>query len=170
MLNSSFKKKFDEEKNPLYKSIVKNDLEIFMKKMDSIENVALIGALLKVKNTEDLRNIKNKNLDQKNEKNFTGIEKIANYPGGMNALRKEISQLFYTDAVHSETSNIKTNIGFIVEKDGSISNVIAEGDNYSFNRQAEIAMYSVTEKFIPAYHNGNPVPYYFTLPLILNFE
>jgi len=88
----------------------------------------------------------------------------------MNALRKEVAQLFYGDGVFSEKGNIKTNVAFIVEKDGTISDVKAEGDNFTFNRQAEIAVYSVSEKFSPAYTNGNPVRYRFRLPLVLSFD
>lgn len=170
MLNTEFKKKFDAEKNPVYKSAVKNDFLFFMKKMDSIENVALIAALLKVKNLEDVKKINSKiTISQKQE--FTNpIEKVADYPGGINALRKEVAQLFYGEGVYSEAGNVKTNVAFIVEKDGTISDVKAEGDNFTFNRQAEIALYSISEKFSPAYNNGTPVRYRFKLPLALNFE
>ncbi|WP_408089834.1 energy transducer TonB [Chryseobacterium terrae] len=171
MLNTEFKKKFDAEKNPLHKAAVKNDFLFFMKKMDSIENVALIAALLKVKNLEDLKKISSKTIPSLQQQDFPlSIEKTADYPGGINALRKEVAQLFYGDGVFSETGNLKTNVAFIVEKDGTISNVKAEGDNFTFNRQAEIALYSISEKFSPAYNNGNPVRYRFRLPLVLNFE
>ncbi|OCK50462.1 hypothetical protein BA768_04720 [Chryseobacterium sp. CBo1] len=171
LLNNEFKKKFDAENNPLYKSAVKNDFLFFMKKMDSIENVALIAALLKVKNLEDVKRLKPTLTNNQQSSEFSKtIDKTADYPGGINALRKEIAQLFYGDGVHSEAGNVKTNIGFIVEKDGTISNVKAEGDNFTFNRQAEIAVYSISEKFSPAYINGTPVRYKFRLPLALNFE
>ncbi|WP_265428923.1 energy transducer TonB [Chryseobacterium sp. YIM B08800] len=170
MLNTEFKKKFDAEKNPLHKVAVKNDFLFFMKKMDSIENVALIAALLKVKNLEDLKKINSKTALLSQQDFPKLIERTADYPGGINALRKEVAQLFYGDGVFSETGNLKTNVAFIVEKDGTISNVKAEGDNFTFNRQAEIALYSVSEKFSPAYTNGNPVRYRFRLPLVLNFD
>lgn len=169
MLNTEFKKKFDAEQNPLFKSAVKNDFLFFMKKMDSIENVALVGALLKVKNLEDLKKI-GSNIPSSTTEFSNMIDRSADYPGGINALRKEVAQLFYGEGVYSETGNVKTNVAFIVEKDGSISNVKAEGDNFTFNRQAEIALYSVSEKFTPAYNNGIPVRYRFKLPLALNFE
>lgn len=170
LLNNEFKKKFDAESNPLYKSAVKNDFLFFMKKMDSIENVALIAALLKVKNLEDIKRLNpEKNTLQNTEFSKT-IDKTADYPGGINALRKEVAQLFYGEGVYSETGSAKTNVGFIVEKDGTVSNVKAEGDNFTFNRQAEIAVYSISEKFSPAYTNGTPVRYRFRLPLALNFE
>jgi hypothetical protein len=54
-----------------------------------------------------------------------------------------------------------------VEKDGSISNVHAQGDNFTFNRQAEIALYSLAEKFSPAIFKGDPTVYRFKIPLTL---
>lgn len=170
LLNNEFKKKFDAESNPLYKSAVKNDFLFFMKKMDSIENVALIAALLKVKNLEDIKRLNPEKNTLQNAEFSKTIDKTADYPGGINALRKEVAQLFYGEGVYSETGSAKTNVGFIVEKDGTVSNVKAEGDNFTFNRQAEIAVYSISEKFSPAYTNGTPVRYRFRLPLALNFE
>ncbi|WP_228439813.1 energy transducer TonB [Chryseobacterium phocaeense] len=171
MLNTEFKKKFDAEPNLVKKTMIKNDFLFFMKKMDSIENVAMIGALLKVRNLEDLQFLK------KNENNPTLLplstsilEKPAEYPGGMNALRKEVAGLFYTGGVYTETKTARANVVFMIEKDGSISNVQAEGDNFTFNRQAEIAIYSITDKFSPAIAKGDAVRSRFRLPLTLNIE
>ncbi|RZJ51735.1 MAG: hypothetical protein EOO44_13995, partial [Flavobacterium sp.] len=44
MLNNEFKKKFDTETNNVIKTSIKQDFLFFMKKMDSIENAALVGA------------------------------------------------------------------------------------------------------------------------------
>lgn len=174
MLTNEFKKKFDAEANTFSKTLIRQDFVLFMKKMDSIENVALIGALLKVRNLEDLKKIGQKN-DKKDTANHlvktpANIEKNADYPGGINALRKEVSDLFYSPGVYSENKTIKTNVAFIVEKDGSITNVHAQGENFTFNRQAEIAMYSVSEKFSPAVVNGESVRYRFSLPLTMNID
>lgn len=171
MLNSEFKKKFDSEKNTFVKAGIKSDYQLFMKKMDSIENIALIGALLKVRNMEDLQGIgKQKHLSDNNSDKPANVEKAADYPGGINILRQEVADLFYTEGVYTETKTVKTNVAFIVEKDGSISNVHAQGDNFTFNRQAEIALYSVAEKFSPAFVKGDPVRYRFKLPLTLTLE
>lgn len=169
MLNQEFKKKFDAEKNTVIKTAIKQDFLFFMKKMDSIENVALIGALLKVKNLEDLSKINTKSSSASPVVSQT-IDQTANYPGGMNNLRKQVANLFYGEGVYSETGNSKAVVAFIVEQDGRISNVQAEGDNFTFNRQAEIALYSVPDKFSPALINGNPVRYRFRLPLAMNLE
>ena len=171
MLNQEFKKKFDKEQNNFVKVSIKNDFQLFMRKMDSIENVALIGALLKTKNLEDLQHFKGLKLNLNNHQDLPQtIDKNADYPGGINALRQEVANLFYSDGVYSEIKDVKTQIAFIVEKDGSISNVKAEGENFTLNRQAEIALYSVVERFSPSYINGIAVRSRFKLPLSLKFD
>lgn len=173
MLNHEFKKKFDAEKDLLTKASIKQDFLFFMKKMDSIENAAFVEALLKVKNVEDVNRLhadSKTGVSDTNSEIFIDIDKTADYPGGMNALRQEVAKIFYTEAVYSETNLVKTNLAFVIEKDGSLTHVKAEGDNFTFNRQAEIALYSVSKKFVPAMVNGNPVRYLFRLPLTLNID
>ncbi|ASE64386.1 hypothetical protein EGY07_19930 [Chryseobacterium indologenes] len=162
MLNTEFKKKFDAETNTFRKASIKGDFLFFMKKMDSIENTALIGALLKVRNLEDLQSLK--------KEAYTGpsvVESAPNYPGGINTLRQEVADLLYVNGVHSDIKTVKTSVAFIVEKDGTITNVHAKGDNFTFNRQAEIALYSISEKFVPALAQGDPARFQFNLPLTL---
>jgi hypothetical protein len=168
MLNKEFKKKFDAESNTDKKVAIKGDFLFFMKKMDSIENNALIGALLKVRNLEDLQTLKNPKLTSTEK--FSDAEKIADYPGGLNSLRQEVANLLYVDGVYSVEKMIKTDVDFIVEKDGTVSNVHAQGDNFTFNRQAEIALYSLAEKFSPAMIKGDPTTYRFKLPLTLTIN
>jgi len=169
MLNKEFKKKFDAESNAVKKAEIKGDFLFFMKKMDSIENNAMIGALLKVRNLEDLQSIRNPERKPSSE-NFSGAEKIADYPGGINSLRQEVANLLYVDGVYSKEKTIKTDVDFIVEKDGTVSNVHAQGDNFTFNRQAEIALYSLAEKFSPAMIKGDATTYRFKLPLTLTIS
>lgn len=171
MLNKEFQKKFEAEKNDINKNAIRNDFVFFMKKMDSVENVALIGALLKTKNIEDLKRFDNsKTVSYNKEEIKTDGNKEVDYPGGINALRQEVANLFYTEGIYTEVKDVKTQILFIVERDGSISNVKAEGDNFTFNRQAEIALYSIGGKFTPAVIDGSPVRSRFRLPLSLKLE
>nr|WP_314493143.1 hypothetical protein [uncultured Chryseobacterium sp.] len=169
MLSQEFRKKFDAENNSIAKTAVRQDFLFFMKKMDSIENVALTGALVKVKNLEDLKKISISFTTESAVISHT-TDQSAVYPGGIDTLRKHVAHLFYGEGVHAENGNSKAVVAFIVEKDGSISNVKAEGDNFTFNRQAEIALYSIPDKFSPASVNGNPVRYSFRLPLAMNPE
>ena len=171
LLNNEFKKKYDAETNILSKNAIKGDFVLFMKKMDSIENVALIGALLKVKNLEDLGKLQTRGPESGNQPDLIPTtEKSADYPGGINALRQEVANLFYTDGVYAEEKTVKANVAFIVEKDGTVSNVQAQGTNFTFNRQAEIALYSISEKFSPAVFKGCTVRYRFKLPLTMTFD
>lgn len=180
MLKTEFKNQTEKEKNNFTKAAITKDFELFMMKMDSIENVALINTLLKTKNDEDLRLIKSripiteipkeKATSQETKRPKVEQETIATYPKGVNGLKEELAYLFYVDGVYTEVNPVKAEITFTVEKDGSITNVKANGDNHTFNRQAEIAVYLLSEKFTPATINGTPVRYRFRLPLTLNIE
>ena len=172
MLNNEFKKKFDDEKSVQEKIAIKRDFSEFMVKLDSIQNTAFIGTLIKVKNREDLEKITIKNLPELHLPNpkKEELNEEAKYPGGFETLRKQVAHLFYTDSVLPDQKLLKTNVVFVVEKDGSIGNVHAEGNNFTFNRQAEIAMYLLPEKFTPAIINGTAVRYRFRLPLAMTFE
>ncbi|SNV45153.1 Uncharacterised protein [Chryseobacterium taklimakanense] len=143
----------------------------FMVKLDSVQNSTLTRALIKVKNEEDLQKIYKAPVQdiRQQQQPVSAVEKTPEYPGGINNLRTQIADLFYFD---SDTSDkiLKTNVTFLVEKDGYISNVFAEGDNLNFNRQAMIAVYLLPEKFTPATVNGTAVRYMYRLPLTMNFE
>ena len=172
MLNNEFKKRFDQENNLSNKVSIEGNFQQFMVKLDSIQNYALLNALVKVKIREDLDRLKfptkvNSELENPNKNN---LSKDAKYPGGFNLMRQQLVDLFYTNAVLADHKILKTDLLFVVEKDGSISSVQAKGDNFTFNRQAEIALYSLPDKFSPAVVNGTAIRYRFRLPLAMDFE
>ena len=172
MLNKEFKKRFDSEPINANKLTVRNDFQEFMVKLDSIQNSALLNALVKVKIREDLSRlfIKDENHWSTANANKSELTKDAIYPGGFEMMRQQITNVFYTDAVLTEQKIMRTNLIFVVEKDGSISSVKADGENFTFNRQAEIALYLLPQKFSPALIKGTAVRYRFRLPLAMNFE
>lgn len=174
LLGNEFDKKLRENNDPIRKSFIDSQKILFLKKLDSIENSAFLATLVKVKTIEDLSKITPKdrriNDQQVVDKNKKG-ETAAEYPGGFNQLRQEVSNILYTENIMPVDSNIlKTHVAFIVERDGSISSVRAEGNNETFNRQAMIAMYLVKDKFLPAFINGVSVRSHYKMPLTLNFE
>lgn len=171
MLNNEFRKKFESEADTEKKIAIKKDFSEFMVKLDSIQNTVFIGTLIRVKNREDLAKINIKTaLSEGNNPEKADLNNQANYPGGINILRQEIADLFYSEAILPDQKTIKTNVVFVVESDGTISSVHAEGEHFAFNRQAEIALYLLPQKFSPALVNGTPVRYRFRLPLAMNFE
>ena len=171
ILNKEFKKRFDKELNSVNKVAIQSDFQEFMVKLDSIQNNALVYALVRVKIREDLNRFQLRDdstiLMNHPKASFTHN---ANYPGGFELMRKQIIDLFYTNAILTDQKIMRTDLLFVVEKDGSISSVKAEGDNFSFNRQAEIALYLLPEKFEPAFINGTAVRYRFRLPVAMDFE
>ena len=171
ILNKEFKKRFDKEVGDVNKIAV-TDFQEFMVKLDSIQNSALVYALIRVKIREDLSllQFKNKNSVLTKNPQKAELNRNADYPGGFDLMRSQIIDLFYTDAILSDQKTMRTDLLFVVEKDGSISSVKAEGDNFTFNRQAEIALYLLPEKFLPAYSKGTAVRYRFRLPLAMNFD
>ncbi|WHF50868.1 hypothetical protein QGN23_10560 [Chryseobacterium gotjawalense] len=170
MLNSEFRKRFDSEVTTADKMTVEKDFHEFMQKLDSLQNNALIHALVRVKIREDLNHFQKQAPSSGNNPEKAKVSSNADYPGGFNIMRQQIAEHFYTNAVLADHKMMRTELLFIVERDGSITSVKAEGDNFTFNRQAEIALYLLPEKFAPAFINGTAVRYRFRLPLSMNFE
>lgn len=166
LLTSEFKKRVSLETTLENQNAVKNDFALFMSKLDSLENVALIEALVKTKNREVLSKTSLPNTENANFQMLEQIEKIAEYPGGMDALRTTVASVFYESSINDQPI-LKTDVRFVVEKDGSITNVVASGENSNFNRQAEIAVYLLPERFKPGYLHGAPVRSMYRLPLTL---
>lgn len=154
--------------------IMKVDFIEFMTKLDSIQNSAYLDALIAVKNREDLEGIEKNDLPKTVSKskeipNEKGKKTTPEYPGGIDGLRRQISEQFYYNALQHATK-LSSQITFVVEENGDISHVKAMGDDPIFNRQAEIAVYTLSDKFSPATINGVPVKYRYRLPLSMNFE
>ncbi|WP_419869168.1 energy transducer TonB [Chryseobacterium sp. CT-SW4] len=96
-------------------------------------------------------------------------EIAAEYPRGNDFFRQELADNFYSGTIDGK-GKINCKLSFIIEKDGSITDVKGVGDNENFNRQAELAVYLSEYKWKPATSNGIPVRYRFTTPLQLIFD
>ncbi len=172
----AFKQEFQKPYTQAQVENMKSDFLEFMSKLDSIENVAAINALVAVRTREDLEFLDKNTIEPEEDKSIktittsTTTESSAVYPGGMDKLRKQITELFYYSAIRNNPSKISSQITFIVERDGSISHVKATGEDAIFNRQAQIAMYMLPEKFSPAKVGNSTVRYRFRMPLTMNFD
>lgn len=101
---------------------------------------------------------------------YTEVEQQAEFPGGINSFRSKVSDNFDTGAMEGGEGTLKTEITFVVERDGSLTQVKANGPNADFNREAERTVKSIRNKWTPAKINGQAVRYRFRLPLTMNFE
>lgn len=170
MLKSGFAKKYETLKDASSKEQIRKQYCEFISKLDSIRNVAYLGALIRVKNREELNFIK-KNNSNSVEENKAIIESKPEFPNGLNSLREKVANLFYSEGLKADKKELSTVLSFVVEKDGTISDIRASGDNANLNKQAEIALYLLPEKFTkPAIINGNAVRYSFKLPLVVKFD
>ena len=101
---------------------------------------------------------------------YSEVEQLAEFPGGINTFRKKVETSFDGSAMDGEGGTMKTEITFVVERDGSITDVKASGSNKDFNEEAIRTVKSVKNKWAPAKINGQSVRYRFRLPLTMQFE
>lgn len=98
------------------------------------------------------------------------VDVSADFMGGINAFRNKVVSNFDTSAMEGTGELVKTTVVFIVEKDGTISDVKATGLNAAFNKEAEKAIKSVKSKWIPAKLDSENVRSYFKFPISMQFE
>lgn len=101
---------------------------------------------------------------------YESVDQEAEFPGSLNSFRNKISENFDNSAMEGGEGTLKTTVTFIVERDGSISDVKASGSNSDFNSEAVRTVKSIRTKWVPAKINGQPVRQRFRLPLTMNFE
>ena len=101
---------------------------------------------------------------------YTEVEQLAEFPGGINSFRSKVQNSFDTSVMSGDEGTVKTEITFVVERDGSITDVKANGPNKDFNAEAMRTVKSVKNKWAPAKINGQAVRYRFRMPLTMQFE
>lgn len=178
----TIKKKYDTEVDNLGKSCTKNleksvSEEAKRKIYDECRKaLSIINSQRNTENLKELARIKSGNTDIKSEDFsvdnsdiISSVEEMADYPGGIPAFRNEVSNNFDAEAINGD-GIFRCEITFVIERDGSFSEVKAAGNNEDFNRQAELAVYLTEKKFTPGKMNGVPVRSRFRMPLSLSFE
>ena len=101
---------------------------------------------------------------------YSEVEQIAEFPGGINSFRSKVQNSFDGSVMDGDEGLVKTEVTFIVERDGSITDVKASGSNRTFNDEAIRTVKSIKNKWTPAKINGQAVRYRFRLPLTMQFE
>lgn len=122
------------------------------------------GAILTVKNS-------NKNDKTIEQKVFDVVETMPSYPGGQQALMEFLSTHVKYPLI-SEENGIAGRIvaTFVVEKDGSISDVkVVIGNEYYLEQEA-IRVVKAMPKWIPGKQNGSAVRVKFTMPITFRLQ
>jgi tonB family protein len=89
--------------------------------------------------------------------------------GGIDGFRNRVRENFDTEAVEGE-GVLTTTVSFVVEIDGSITQVKATGANADFNREAERVIRSIKTKWKPGKKGNQNVRSRFRFPLTMKFE
>ena len=99
----------------------------------------------------------------------TTVDVEADYGnGGLNGFRAKVMENFDNEAVEGE-GVLTTTVKFVVETNGTVSQVKATGSNADFNREAERVVRSI-KGWSPAKKGGVNVRSYYSLPLKMKSE
>lgn len=94
----------------------------------------------------------------------------ANFESGIESFRNKVMNKFDGSGFSSDDV-MKTTVTFIVEKDGTISGIKADGRDSDFNAEALRTIKAVKGKWIPGKNKkGEPVRSYFKFPISMKFD
>ena len=95
----------------------------------------------------------------------TDLNKIDGYEDFPEEEKKEIQKLI-SENKPTPSVMLSTTLSFIIEPDGTMSNVLAEGENQSFNKEMErVVKEDIKDKWIPAEIKGKKVRSYYKMPI-----
>ncbi len=102
---------------------------------------------------------------------FTSVEQIPQFPGGEKALFLYISKsLYYPKMARENEVQGKVFVEFIIEKDGSISNIkVLRGIGSGCNEEA-MRVLSRMPKWLPGKQNGAAVRVKYIVPVIFKLD
>jgi protein TonB len=91
------------------------------------------------------------------------------FPGGLNKFFSMVSDRFNVPEAESEKT-MKVFVSFVVEKDGSMSNIKVTRDPYGLGKEALRVLNSIKTKWIPGMKNGIAVRTAYSLPITVNIK
>lgn len=102
---------------------------------------------------------------------FLSVEENPEFPGGPAKLLEYIQKnLEYPEAARENEIQGRVFVGFIVEEDGSVSNVkILRGIGYGCDEEA-IRLVNSLPKFKPGKQRGKPIRVHYTLPIVFELK
>ncbi|WP_407426423.1 energy transducer TonB [Arcticibacter sp.] len=102
---------------------------------------------------------------------FSSIEKLPEFPGGMTAFYRYIGVNFkYPDAARRDSISGRLIISFVVEKDGTLTDFKVLRDLGAGTGEEAIRVLKASPKWNPGMQNDKPVRVQYTLPIALNLD
>ncbi len=103
-------------------------------------------------------------------KNSLEVEKNPNFPGGINEFLKLVGNRFVTPEIEDEKI-IKVLVYFVVEKDGTLSNItVPRSPGYGLDKEAIRVLKSIKTKWEPGIYKGKPVRTSYSLPIVVKMQ
>ena len=99
---------------------------------------------------------------------YTIVDQQAEFPGGINAFRNKISSTLNQENFKNYSGTLKSELSFVVNQDGSISDIKATGNIAQFNIECEKAVKLITNKWAPAKINGEKVNSVYSIPITVS--
>lgn len=99
-----------------------------------------------------------------------GLQVQPEYPGGMNAFRAFVSKNIRIPELDQDL-NVKIFVYFVVEKDGTMSNIkVTRDPGYGLGKEAERVLKSMKVKWSPGVQNGKNVRASYSLPISISVK
>jgi periplasmic protein TonB len=100
------------------------------------------------------------------------VDKSPNFPGGINAFLNLVGRKFKTPEMEEETSrDIRVIVLFIVEPDGSLSNItVPKNPGFGLDKEAIRVLKSINTKWEPGFYKGEPVRTQYSLPIVVRLQ
>lgn len=96
------------------------------------------------------------------------LDKVPEFPGGINKFLEIVGKNYKVPDIERITT-IKVYVSFVVEKDGSISNVrVPKDPGNGLGEEAIRVLKSIKTKWKPGMMKGKPVRTSYTLPIVVN--
>nr|WP_294937397.1 energy transducer TonB [uncultured Flavobacterium sp.] len=101
--------------------------------------------------------------------NIATLEMQPQYPGGIGAFLSTVGKNFKTPEADEEVKTLKVLVAFVIEKDGTLSNIrVTRDPGYNLGKEATRVLNSIKTKWSPGYKNGQPVRTAYNLPITVN--
>jgi protein TonB len=99
------------------------------------------------------------------------LEVQPQYPGGISAFINAVGKKFKTPEVDENVKSLKVMVYFVIEKDGTLSNIrVTRDPGYNLGKEATRVLNSLNTKWSPGYKNGQPVRTAYNLPITVNIQ
>lgn len=102
--------------------------------------------------------------------NMANVDVVPEYPGGLDAFRKDVANKFKAPDIEN-LSVIKVLVSFVVETDGTLSNIKATRDpGYGMGTEAVRVLKSLKAKWKPGMKGGKAVRTAYNLPITVKIN